>query len=755
MKLAFLALAGWLAVSPPAYAQITIPNRQDVPLPLKLVPENLALPATRAGEASAPMAVQAVNGSAVQVVLTAADLVGPDAGAFALSSPTPLPIVLAPGASTPLEVVFQPSAKGPHLAPLQLAQTPHPHVPSRGAVTGVAFGPLGEELRINAGGDALVDPQGDQWTADYGYSIPGEPISAPGAQIEGTNAPDLLRYAREGEQLEWSWDLPNGGYLITLHFAELEVAAAGARVFDVWLEDELARDDLDVFAAVGAFKALAVTRFVEVADGRLDLRLEGVVGPAFLGAVEVHAKGLVKAQPSEADFGTLDMGQTASMDVVLTNTGLVAATIGRLIMDVVTGSGTDFAVEVSGVLYNGAPGSITHTINVVLDPGQNTAIKIWYSPSAHAFHELALSFQGTMPPLELPVVGGAGIGGDPYLHPVSAVAPQTVDYDDDGGEMVKLDGSGSHTHEPGKSLTAWNWYEGANLVASGQVVQVPFTVGPHTVTQEIVDDNVPPNTLSVDSDFAVVPVGAVPGVLALYHLPGQGQTAADLLDARTANPDKAETLDGFEVVEMNGIGGSGLDQDVLVRLLADIQVATAGTYTFSAQGGHETRVFVNDVLVTAPLALSAGVHSVEARFATASTQELPLELLANLSGGPLEPIDGALTTHDQRDTPPVINDMPDVGITLGGNQIVISGFGFFTKDQVVVHWGNLDLTLDDFTHWSADRIEFLSPPGSGKINVTVETPQGVSNMHAFTYEIDGPVPIVFDQGPSSGVPEAL
>ena len=39
MKFAALALAGWLALSSTAAAQITIPNRQDVPLPLKLVPE--------------------------------------------------------------------------------------------------------------------------------------------------------------------------------------------------------------------------------------------------------------------------------------------------------------------------------------------------------------------------------------------------------------------------------------------------------------------------------------------------------------------------------------------------------------------------------------------------------------------------------------------------------------------------------------------------------------------------------------------
>jgi glucose/arabinose dehydrogenase len=755
MKLAALLFAFGLAVSPPlAGAQVTIPNRQTAPLPLKLVPSTLELPATRVGEQSPALQVTAFNASTKQVVLTSAALAGPQSGEFALSSPLPLPIVLAPGASTPLDVVFQPSSTGPHLAPIQLKQTPHPHLPSRGSVSGTAFGPLGEEVRVNAGGDALLDAQGKAWNADYGYTTPGEPISAPTATIGGTDTPDLLRTARAGADLEWSWELPDGGYEVVLHFAELEVNGIGERVFDVFVEDALVRNDFDVFATVGKFAATKVVRLTEVADGRLDLRLQGVVGAAFLSAVEVRAKGLLTAAPAAVDFGTLDMGQTASVDLTLANAGLVATLVGRANLNVVSGSGTDFALEIGGVLYNGAAGSVSHTLNLPLAPGQSVPAKLWFSPSAHAFHELSLEFVGTMPTLTVPVAGGAGFGGDPYLHPVAAIAPQTVDYDDDGRESVLLDGVGSHTHEPGKSLVAWNWSEGGNLLPSGQTVSVPFTVGPHTVTHEIVDDNVPPHSLDLDVDFDVVPVHAVPGVLALYHLPGSGQTSASLIDAPPANADKAETLDGFSVAEQNGIGGTGLDQDVLVRLLGDVQVAAAGTYTFSAQGGHATRVYVDGALVGGPLALAAGIHAVEARFAVASTAELPLALLADL-GGTLAPIDGALVTHDLRVTPPVINDMPDQGITLGGNQIVISGFGFFTKDQVVVHWGNVDLALADFTHWSADRIEFLSPPGSGVISVTVQTPQGTSNAKSFEYKVDGPIPIVFEQGPTAGVPEAI
>lgn len=754
MKLALVPLIVCPCLSTIAAAQVTIPNRQALPLPLQLVPPALELPATRVGDVSPAVQVTAVNASAQQVVLTAASLAGAQASEFAIASPTPLPIVLAPGASTPLEVVFQPTSVGPHLAPIQIAQSPHPHVPSGGSVSGTAFGPLGEELRLNAGGDALLDAQGKAWTADYGYLVPGDLIADPAAVITGTATPALLRDARSGPALEWSWDLPDGGYEVVLHFAELQVDSAGARVFDVFAEGALVRDDLDVFASVGKLAACKHACFVQVQDGALDLRLEGVVGDAFLSAVEVRAKGLLVAAPASVDFGMLDVGGTSSQDITLANAGAVTAQLGRLYIDVLQGSGSDFAVELEGVLYGGAAGSIVQTIDLELAPGASTVARLWFAPGEHAVHELELRFAGNAPALEIPVVGGAGIGGDPYLHPVAAVAPLSVDYDLDGSEAVELDGLGSHTHEPGKTLTAWTWSEGGSLLASGAVVEVPFPIGKHALEHGIADDNEPPHTLSVDVELQVVPVDAVPGVLALYHVPGAGQTAASMLDAPPLNPDQAEKLAGFEVVEENGIGGTGLDQDLLVRLLGDLRVAYAGMYTFNAKGGYAARVYVDGQPTFGTTALAAGKHSVEVRFAVGSTTELPLELLADL-GGAIGPIDPAILTHDQRDTPPVINEMPDEGITLGGNAIVITGFGFFTQDQVVVHWGNVDLKLADFTLWSAERLEFLSPPGSGQIEVTVETPQGVSKPHPFVYETDGPIPIVFVQGPVSGVPQAI
>ena len=144
--------------------------------------------------------------------------------------------------------------------------------------------------------------------------------------------------------------------------------------------------------------------------------------------------------------------------------------------------------------------------------------------------------------------------------------------------------------------------------------------------------------------------------------------------------------------------------------------------------------------MTGPTSLPVGNHTIELRVAIDSLVDLPIGLTIDDLTGPLDLSD---LSHDETNLLPVMNTMPDLGTDLGGNQIIIDGLGFFPASSVVVHWGGTDFDENDFTVLENDRIEFLSPPGSGAINVTVETPNGVSNQKTFTYSPTGPVPINF------------
>ncbi len=731
-------------------------NSGRLPLvrPLEIEPPALSFAALRSGDVSAPVTLTVSNPNAQPILLSAAELLGPQAAGFGVVPSSALPLSLLGGESTQLELTFQPAAKGPHAATLGLVQVPQARIPASAPLAGIAFGPVGAEVLVNAGGDAHLATTGETWTADYGYTLPGNLMNSFGLPVQGTLEQGLYQCARVATNLHWEFELPAGHYSVRLHFAELQHDTSGKRVFDVVVENQLVRDDLDLWAQVGKLAALQVVTMVEVADGKLDLDLSASIGQALLCAIEVRSTGSIQATPAAVDFGVIDVGQVVPIDVQLENVGLNALHASSLTIKTVKGNGQDFSVELGAFQYPGSSSTTSYTVDLDLQPDETALARIWFSPSAHDFHELRIELRGNFPTFKLTVAGGAGAGGDPFLHTVLSVPPQVVDYDLSGSEPVLLDGSGSHTHQPGHFLTGWEWREGPALVAVGEEVSAPFALGPHAIELTILDDNRPPHSLSGGTGFEVFPVDVVPGVLTLYYLPGAGQTPAGLLDAVPANPDFAEVRPGLAVDDANGVGSSGIPGNVMVRALCTLHVAAGGTYAFVCIGGHDLRLEIDGSPVGGPIALSAGAHALEARWAVASTQELPLEVLSDLSGGALAPIDPSLLTHDQRDTPPVINLMPDEGINLGGNQIAIDGFGFFPGDQVVVHWGNLDLALSDFGSWSAERIEFLSPPGSGIIDVSVQTPHGTSNLWQFEYKANGPVPIAFDPVPGLGVNQA-
>ena len=168
-------------------------------------------------------------------------------------------------------------------------------------------------------------------------------------------------------------------------------------------------------------------------------------------------------------------------------------------------------------------------------------------------------------------------------------------------------------------------------------------------------------------------------------------------------------------------------------------------YEFVPTGGTETRVRVDGAVVNGPVTIvKKGRHDIDIRFAVATVADMPLSVDVFVDGVEQSNFAASLL-HSERDIVPVIHEMPTLGTELGGNLITIDGFGFYPKDQVVVHWGDTDILSNQFGSWTGERIEFLSPPGTGTIQVTVETPYGVSNIREFTYSPDGPVPVDFNR----------
>jgi hypothetical protein len=150
--------------------------------------------------------------------------------------------------------------------------------------------------RVNAGGGAYTDSMGNQWSADqphkpggWGYSG-GKPYST-SDPIANTNDASLYQSERYGT-FGYHFDVPNGVYDITLHFAEIYWTGADQRLFDVLIEGAVALDAYDIYRAVGHDVATSLTfPSVVVDDGRLNIEFVPVKNSPKVSAIEIQSSG--------------------------------------------------------------------------------------------------------------------------------------------------------------------------------------------------------------------------------------------------------------------------------------------------------------------------------------------------------------------------------------------------------------------------------------------------------------------------------
>jgi hypothetical protein len=172
---------------------------------------------------------------------------------------------------------------------------------------------------VNAGGGNYADAMGNTWGQDRLYS-PGSwgytggktySISAP---IANTTADPLYQSERFGT-FGYAFDLPDGEYDVTLHFAEIYWQGTGQRLFDVLIEDGLVLDNYDIYAKAGHDTAISI-RFphVQVTDGQLRIDFVSVKDNAKVSAIDIQTTEM----SLKADAGP---DQTVSVGDVVTFNG--------------------------------------------------------------------------------------------------------------------------------------------------------------------------------------------------------------------------------------------------------------------------------------------------------------------------------------------------------------------------------------------------------------------------------------------------
>jgi hypothetical protein len=128
-------------------------------------------------------------------------------------------------------------------------------------------------VRIKAGlSTAFTDSDGNVWMPDQGFADGDTTDRADDLQIANTKNPALYRTEHYG-MTSFSYPVPNGKYLVKLHFAETfdGITGPGERVFSFNVEGREFKD-FDVWAkAGGAQRADVEAVNVEVTDGKLDI----------------------------------------------------------------------------------------------------------------------------------------------------------------------------------------------------------------------------------------------------------------------------------------------------------------------------------------------------------------------------------------------------------------------------------------------------------------------------------------------------
>ena len=122
--------------------------------------------------------------------------------------------------------------------------------------------PVGLGLAMNCSGPAVPD-----WRPDSSY-LGGQAIYK-SSKVSGVGSVSQTVYQTQRTGMfSYSIPAPNGQWTVRLYFAEIEFGARGARLFDVYIEDQRVLTNFDIFAAAGGKNKAIVREFtVPVVNG--------------------------------------------------------------------------------------------------------------------------------------------------------------------------------------------------------------------------------------------------------------------------------------------------------------------------------------------------------------------------------------------------------------------------------------------------------------------------------------------------------
>ena len=192
------------------------------------------------------------------------------------TAPPAAPAPAAPAAPPAPAVINEPAAAAAPVAAAAPAATNEP-------------APAQPIIRIKAGvTEPFTDSGGNVWLADQGFADGSTIERSTDMPVANTKDPGVYRSERYG-MTSFSYKLPNGKYVVKLHFAETfdEITGPGQRVFSFNVAGHEFKD-FDVLAKAGGAKSAYIeTVNVDITDGKLDITFTSNVQSPEINGIEI------------------------------------------------------------------------------------------------------------------------------------------------------------------------------------------------------------------------------------------------------------------------------------------------------------------------------------------------------------------------------------------------------------------------------------------------------------------------------------
>lgn len=146
-------------------------------------------------------------------------------------------------------------------------------------------------ININVGGESAAEFRGDQiWNAGLEYgAVGGVSTILPAGLVAGAEAGEQAVFDSQLRGVNfYNVRVPPGEYHLTFLLAEFDFDQPGQRVFDLFAENQLLAEKIDVLAQAGKRTAFKLTfEKVAVSDGVLNLYFKSKTGQTILNGLQI------------------------------------------------------------------------------------------------------------------------------------------------------------------------------------------------------------------------------------------------------------------------------------------------------------------------------------------------------------------------------------------------------------------------------------------------------------------------------------